>query len=169
MVVPVIRATSSCYTAKIAGTEKGVTEPQATFSPCFGAPFMALSPAVYARLLQDKIAHHRVNVWLINTGWSGGPYSVGQRVKIAHTRAMVHAVLDGSLAKAPMRPDPNFAIAVPTACPGVPSELLNPRHSWADKAAYDVQARKLAAMFEQNFKTFAKDVVQEASRSTKAG
>ena len=151
----------SGYTAKVAGTEKGVTEPQATFSACFGAPFMALSPTVYANLLGDKIAKHKVNVWLVNTGWSGGPYGVGQRMKIAYTRAMVHAALDGGLNDVPTIPDPNFAIAVPTACPDVPADVLNPRNTWADKAAYDTQARKLAAMFAENFKTFSDQVSPE--------
>ena len=148
----------SGYTAKVAGTEKGVTEPQATFSACFGAPFMVLPPTVYARMLGEKIQRHQVNAWLINTGWSGGAYGVGQRIKIAHTRAMVRGALDGSLAEVPMRIDPNFGIAVPTSCPGVPAEVLEPRNTWTDKAAYDAQARKLANMFVENFKTFADDV-----------
>ncbi len=151
----------SGYTAKVAGTEKGVTEPSATFSTCFGAPFMALSPTVYANLLGKKIAEHKVNVWLVNTGWSGGPYGVGQRMKIAYTRAMVHAALNGALDNVPTTPDPIFGIAVPTSCPEVPSEVLNPRNTWADKAAYDAQARKLAGMFADNFKLFEKDVTQE--------
>ncbi|CAG0966894.1 phosphoenolpyruvate carboxykinase (ATP) [Planctomycetaceae bacterium] len=151
----------SGYTAKVAGTEKGVTEPQATFSTCFGAPFMVLSPAVYANLLGEKIAKHNVNVWLVNTGWSGGPYGVGQRMKIAYTRALVHAALDGALNDVPTVNDPIFGIAVPTACPNVPPEVLNPRNTWSDKAAYDTQARKLASMFAENFKTFANDVTAE--------
>jgi phosphoenolpyruvate carboxykinase (ATP) len=151
----------SGYTAKVAGTEKGVTEPQATFSTCFGAPFMVLSPAVYANLLGEKIAKHNVNVWLVNTGWSGGPYGVGQRMKIAYTRAMVHAALDGALNDVPTVNDPLFDIAVPTACPNVPPEVLNPRNTWSDKAAYDAQARKLAEMFAENFKAFANDVTAE--------
>lgn len=148
----------SGYTAKVGGTEKGVTEPQATFSTCFGAPFMALSPNVYANLLGEKIAKHKVNVWLVNTGWSGGSYGVGQRMKIAYTRALVHAALDGALNNVPMVPDPNFGFGVPTACPDVPADVLNPRNTWADKAAYDTQARKLAAMFIENFKEFASQV-----------
>jgi phosphoenolpyruvate carboxykinase (ATP) len=148
----------SGYTAKVAGTEKGVTEPQATFSTCFGAPFMALSPTVYANLLGDKIAKHDVSVWLVNTGWSGGPYGVGQRMKIAHTRAMVNAALSGALKDVPTVVDPNFGVAVPKECPGVPAEVLNPRNTWADKAAYDAQARKLAGMFAENFKAFADQV-----------
>ncbi len=145
----------SGYTAKVAGTEIGVTEPKATFSTCFGAPFMVLPPTVYADMLGEKIAQHQADVWLVNTGWSGGPYGVGKRVKIAYTRAMVHAALDGSLAKAPRVPDPNFGVAVPTECPNVPAQILNPRNTWKDKAAYDVQAKKLSAMFVENFKAFA--------------
>ena len=151
----------SGYTAKVAGTERGVTEPQATFSTCFGAPFMVLPPTEYANLLGEKISQHNVKVWLVNTGWSGGPYGVGERMKIAYTRQMVHAVLDGSLDGVPMVPDPNFGIAVPTACPNVPAEVLNPRNTWADKEAYDVQARKLAAMFVDNFKQFTDQVPAE--------
>jgi len=151
----------SGYTAKVAGTEKGVTEPSATFSACFGAPFMALAPAVYADLLGEKIAQHNVNVWLVNTGWSGGPYGVGQRMKIAYTRAMVHAALDGALGDVPTTPDPIFGVAVPNSCPGVPTEVLNPRNTWADKAAYDAQARKLAGMFGENFTIFADQVSPE--------
>jgi len=148
----------SGYTAKVAGTEKGVKEPTATFSTCFGAPFMALPPIVYAGLLGEKIAKHNVKVWLVNTGWSGGPYGVGHRMKIAHTRAMVHAALDGALDNVPTTPDPFFGVGIPQSCPNVPAEVLNPRNTWTDKAAYDAQAEKLAAMFTENFKTFAKDV-----------
>jgi len=148
----------SGYTAKVAGTEKGVTEPQATFSTCFGAPFMVLSPTVYANLLGEKIARHNVNVWLVNTGWTGGPYGVGQRMKIGYTRAMVRAALDGSLADVATVPDANFGLAVPTACPDVPADVLDPRTTWADRAAYDAQARKLAAMFAENFKALADQV-----------
>ncbi len=151
----------SGYTAKVAGTEKGVTEPQATFSTCFGAPFMALPATVYANLLGEKIARHGVNVWLVNTGWSGGPYGVGKRIKIAYTRAMVHAALNGALNDVPTTPHPTFGIAVPNACPEVPAEILDPRATWPDAAAYDAQARKLAAMFVENFKTYADQVSPE--------
>lgn len=151
----------SGYTAKVAGTEKGVTEPQATFSACFGAPFMALSPTVYANLLGEKITGHDVNVWLVNTGWSGGPYGVGQRMKIGYTRAMVHAALKGALDDVPTTPDPNFGIAVPATCPDVPADVLNPRHTWDNKDAYDAQARKLAGMFVENFRAFADQVPAE--------
>jgi phosphoenolpyruvate carboxykinase (ATP) len=145
----------SGYTAKVAGTEKGITEPKATFSTCFGAPFMPLFPRVYAQMLGDKIARHNVNVWMINTGWSGGPYGVGKRISIGHTRALVRAVLNGTLVNVPMRDDPNFGIAVPTACPEVPPEVLDPRSTWADAAAYDTQAKKLAGMFIDNFKKYS--------------
>lgn len=151
----------SGYTAKVAGTEKGVTEPQATFSTCFGAPFMALSPIVYANLLGDKIARHKVNVWLINTGWSGGPYGVGQRMKIAYTRAMVHAALSSALNDVSMIPDPVFGVAVPVAVPNVPPEALDPRNTWDDKGSYDARARNLAGMFAENFKVFDDHVPSE--------
>lgn len=154
----------SGYTAKVAGTERGVTEPSATFSTCFGAPFMTLPPAVYANLLGEKIAQHKVNVWLINTGWTGGPYGVGSRMKLGYTRAMIHAALDGGLTDVPMEVDPIFGLAVPTACPNVPSEVLNQRGTWADAAAYDAQAKKLAAMFAKNFENFA-DKVTPAVRA----
>jgi phosphoenolpyruvate carboxykinase (ATP) len=148
----------SGYTAKVAGTEKGVVEPQATFSTCFGAPFMALSPIVYATLLGEKIDAHQVNVWLVNTGWSGGAYGIGQRMKIAHTRAMVHAALNGQLNNVPMVQDPIFGVCVPVSCPDVSPEVLNPRTTWDDKDAYDVQAHKLAGMFAENFKVFSDQV-----------
>ena len=148
----------SGYTAKVAGTEKGVTEPEATFSACFGAPFMALSPAVYAELLGERIAKYDVDVWLVNTGWSGGPYGTGERMKIAHTRAMVNAALRGQLAGVPMKVDPFFGVAVPQECPEVPAALLNPRETWAHSRDYDAQAQRLAWMFADNFKAFAADV-----------
>ena len=151
----------SGYTAKVAGTEKGVTEPSATFSTCFGAPFMVLSPSVYANLLGDLIAEHKVNVWLVNTGWSGGPYGVGRRMPIAYTRSLVSAALEGQLDGVATVDDPNFGVAVPVACPGVPAEVLNTRNTWADKAAYDAQAAKLAGMFAENFKAFADQVTPE--------
>ena len=126
----------SGYTAKVAGTEKGVTEPQATFSACFGAPFMSLSPSVYAKLLGEKIAAHRVETWLVNTGWSGGPYGVGKRMAIAHTRAMVRAAMMGALADVPTSTHPVFGLAVPTACPNVPPDVLDPRSTWSDPQAF---------------------------------
>lgn len=144
----------SGYTAKVAGTEKGVTEPQATFSACFGAPFLPLPPSDYARLLGQKIAESGAQVWLVNTGWSGGPYGVGQRMKLAYTRAMLHAALEGKLDQVEYVIDPVFNVAVPKSCPGVPDEILNPRGTWADVAAYDAQAKKVARMFADNFKQF---------------
>ncbi len=151
----------SGYTAKVAGTEKGVTEPQATFSTCFGAPFMVLPPTTYAKLLGEKIAQHQVSVWLVNTGWSGGPYGVGNRVSIAHTRAMVRTALDGTLDAVPMTTDPIFGLAVPARVPGVPDEVLQPRRTWSDPDSYDRQARELAQRFINNFKQFENDVAPE--------
>jgi phosphoenolpyruvate carboxykinase (ATP) len=145
----------SGYTAKVAGTERGVTEPKATFSTCFGAPFMVWDPNVYARLLGERIAEHRVHVWLVNTGWTGGPYGVGSRMKIAHTRAMISAALAGQLDDVGVEVDPIFNLGVPKSCPGVPAEVLTPRRTWTDQAAYEIQAKKLAAMFSENFKAFA--------------
>jgi phosphoenolpyruvate carboxykinase (ATP) len=155
----------SGYTAKVAGTEKGITEPKATFSTCFGAPFMVLNPTVYAKLLGEKIAKHKVDVWLINTGWSGGPYGIGKRIKIAYTREMVRSALNGTLTNIQTRIDPNFGVAVPLTCPNVPSEILNPQNTWADKTAYDLQARKLAKMFIENFKTYEKDISKDIATS----
>ncbi len=151
----------SGYTAKVAGTERGITEPQATFSTCFGAPFMVLNPNIYAKLLGEKISRRGVTAWLINTGWSGGPYGTGKRIKLAYTRAMVTAALTGALSEVPMRTDPVFGFAVPERCPGVPSEVLNPKTTWADSQAYDEQAAKLAAMFKSNFEKFAADASPE--------
>jgi len=148
----------SGYTARVAGTEKGVTEPKAVFSTCFGAPFLPLNPNVYATMLGEKIATHKARVWLVNTGWTGGAYGVGKRMKIAHTRAMINAALAGQLDKAQYRTDPIFNVEVPTACPGVPDDVLDPRKTWPDGKAYDEQAKKLAAMFVDNFKRFEKDV-----------
>jgi len=153
------------YTAKVAGTEAGIKEPQATFSPCFGAPFMALAPTVYAKLLGDKIAQHKVEVWLINTGWSGGSYGQGQRIILGFTRAMVKAVLSGALKDVATQPDPIFGMAIPLSCPGVPDEMLNPRNTWKDKAAYDSKARELAAMFEKNFAENASDAPPEIKQA----
>jgi phosphoenolpyruvate carboxykinase (ATP) len=146
----------SGYTAKVAGTEKGVgNEPQTTFSTCFGAPFMPLEPTVYARMLGERIAQHKSDTWLVNTGWSGGPYGVGSRMKIGFTRAMVRAALNGSLAAIPMEHDPVFGLSVPASCPDVAEELLNPRNTWRDKSRYDAKARELAGKFKKNFEQFA--------------
>ena len=145
----------SGYTAKVAGTERGITEPQATFSPCFGAPFMALPPSVYAKLLGEKIKTHNVDVWLINTGWSGGPYGVGSRMKLPLTRAMVKAALNGSLKKVETKKDPIFGVHIPVSCPGVPAEILQPKNTWKDPVAYDKKAKELQEMFEKNFKEYS--------------
>jgi phosphoenolpyruvate carboxykinase (ATP) len=155
----------SGYTAKVAGTEKGVTEPSATFSACFGEPFMVLPPQEYARMLGDRIKQHNAGVWLVNTGWSGGPYGIGHRIKIAHTRAMVHAILEGKLDDVPMRRDPWFNVNVPEACPDVPSEILDPRNTWSDKPSYDDHAARLAAMFVDNFGKFESSVAPEVVAS----
>jgi phosphoenolpyruvate carboxykinase (ATP) len=145
----------SGYTAKLAGTEVGVKEPKATFSACFGAPFMPRHPGEYARMLTDRLEEHGAAVWLVNTGWTGGPYGTGERMNIAFTRSMVRAALDGRLAKVATRTDPVFGFEVPLTCPDVPREFLDPRATWADKDAYDRAARKLATMFVANFESFA--------------
>jgi len=154
----------SGYTAKVAGTERGITEPQATFSTCFGAPFMVLHPGVYADLLGKHMAQHNAACWLVNTGWSGGPYGVGQRMKIKYTRAMIRAILNGSLAQTETTPDPIFGVNVPVSCPDVPSEVLQPRNTWEDKEAYDRQAADLARRFNENFKKYEAGV-SEAVRA----
>jgi len=145
----------SGYTSKLAGTERGVTEPEATFSTCFGAPFLPLAPTVYAELLGEKITKHNAQVYLVNTGWTGGGYGVGHRMKLSYTRAMVTAAIEGRLQDSAFVTDDVFGLAVPTEVAGVPADVLNPRHTWADKAAYDQQARELAARFVRNFEKFA--------------
>ncbi len=149
------------YTAKVAGTERGVTEPQATFSACFGAPFLPLPPGVYAEMLGKRIAAHGVRCWLVNTGWTGGPYGVGHRMKLPYTRAMVQAALSGKLDDVETRTDPVFGIAVPRTVAGVPDDVLDPRSTWADPEAFDVQANKLAGMFRDSFAKFADQVSEE--------
>jgi phosphoenolpyruvate carboxykinase (ATP) len=144
----------SGYTAKVAGTEAGVTEPQATFSTCFGAPFLPLPPTVYADMLGGLLAKHHVRCWLVNTGWSGGAYGVGKRINLRYTRAMVKAALGGKLDDVATTPDPFFGVAVPQHCPDVPAEVLMPRDTWSDSAAYDARARDLANLFINNFKKF---------------
>lgn len=146
----------SGYTAKVAGTERGITEPQATFSSCFGAPFMVHHPTVYATMLGKLIKKHKVNCWLINTGWTNGPHGEGYRIKIKHTRAMVTAALDGKLDEIQMVPDPIFNVSVPVECPGVPTELLRPENTWKSKKKYNVKARHLAKLFADNFKKYSK-------------
>jgi phosphoenolpyruvate carboxykinase (ATP) len=148
----------SGYTAKVAGTETGVTEPKATFSTCFGAPFMVLHPTVYAELLGEKIIKHSVKCWLVNTGWTGGPYGVGKRMSIKYTRAMLNAALTGKLDNVETNVDPIFNLIVPKTCEGVPSELLDPRNTWADKDKYDKTAKELANMFIKNFEQFAESM-----------
>jgi len=151
----------SGYTAKVAGTEVGVTEPQATFSPCFGGPFLVWHPMKYAGLLAEMMHQHRSNVWLVNTGWSGGAYGVGKRMKLALTRAIVDAIHSGQLMAARTVPDPVFGIGVITECPGVPREVLTPRDAWMDKAAYEATARKLAGLFRDNFRQYEDKVAQD--------
>ena len=148
----------SGYTAKVAGTERGVTEPQATFSACFGAVFLVWHPTKYAEMLGRLLSEHDARVWLVNTGWSGGPYGVGKRMKLGYTRAMVRAALAGQLDQIPTETDDRFRLAVPTHAPGVPAEVMRPRDTWADPAAYDAQAKKLAEMFRKNFEKFGGNV-----------
>lgn len=144
----------SGYTAKVAGTEMGVTEPQATFSACFGAAFMVWHPTKYAELLSQKIQKHGSQAWLVNTGWTGGGYGKGSRLSLKHTRAIIDAINQGELSKVETMKDALFGFEIPTACPGVPSEILNPKNTWEDKAAYDSTAKKLAELFKTNFKKF---------------
>jgi phosphoenolpyruvate carboxykinase (ATP) len=144
----------SGYTAKVAGTERGVSEPTPVFSTCFGAPFMVWDPNVYAKLLAEYLAKHNATVWLVNTGWTGGPYGVGKRMKLSLTRAMIGAALSGQLDTVTYERDPVFNLDVPVSCPGVPGDVLSPKGTWSDKAAYDAQAQKLAKMFTENFKRF---------------
>ncbi|HEY8290229.1 MAG TPA: phosphoenolpyruvate carboxykinase (ATP), partial [Acetobacteraceae bacterium] len=152
----------SGYTARVAGTEKGLgSEPQATFSTCFGAPFLPRQPEVYGRMLADLITRHSATCWLVNTGWSGGQYGVGKRMSIRHTRALLGAALDGTLARARFRKDPHFGLSIPQHVDGIPDEVLDPRVSWADKAAYDRMARHLVQRFEENFGAFEAAVGDE--------
>ena len=154
----------SGYTAKVAGTERGVTEPVATFSACFGAPFLPRKPSVYAEMLGLRLRDHEAKVWLVNTGWSGGAYGVGSRMELGHTREIVHAALEGGLDGEEFVTDPVFGLEVPAAVPGVPSEVLRPRDTWADGDAYDSAAAELAGMFKENFVRFA-DQVPDAVRA----
>ena len=153
----------SGYTAKVAGTEAGVTEPQATFSTCFGAPFMPLPPKTYAEMLGHRLREHNAQCWLVNTGWQGGPYGIGKRMSLPYTRAMVDALVEGKLDTVEFEVEPAFGFSIPKAVPGVPSELLNPRNSWKDKADYDKKAADLAARFAKNFEQFdAPDAIKNA-------
>jgi phosphoenolpyruvate carboxykinase (ATP) len=145
----------SGYTAKVAGTEMGITEPQATFSPCFGGPFLMWHPSKYAELLAEKMRKHNARVWLVNTGWGGGAYGTGKRISLKNTRAIIDAIHSGALKTAKTERDPTFGFEIVTEVPGVPPEILHPRNCWADKAAYDATAKKLAALFTKNFETYA--------------
>jgi phosphoenolpyruvate carboxykinase (ATP) len=151
----------SGFTAKVAGTEAGVTEPQLTFSACFGAPFLPLHPSRYAELLGKKMQASGANVWMINTGMIGGVYGVGSRMKLPYTRAMITAALTGKLNEVEYFKHPVFGLEIPKSCDGVPSELLNPREAWTDKSAYDAQAIKLAEAFNKNFEKFAGNTAAE--------
>ncbi|MBR9859704.1 phosphoenolpyruvate carboxykinase (ATP) [bacterium] len=151
----------SGYTAKVAGTELGINEPQATFSACFGAAFLPLHPGQYAEMLGQKMTEHKVNVWLVNTGWSGGPHGVGKRMKLGYTRAMISAALEGQLDHVAYVKDPVFGVSIPESCPGVPSELLNPRDTWSNPHDYDKKANHLAGLFNDNFDKYKSGVSQE--------
>jgi len=151
----------SGYTAKVAGTEVGITEPTTTFSAGFGAAFLPLHPAKYAKLLGEKLNGSGINVWLLNTGWSGGSYGVGSRMKLSYTRAMITAALTGKLDAVTYDTLPVFELSFPTSCEGVPSELLNPRNTWQDKSAYDKTAANLASKFVKNFEKFASETSAE--------
>jgi len=151
----------SGYTAKVAGTERGVTEPQATFSACFGAPFMPLHPTVYAELLAEKIRKHGSEVWLVNTGWTGGPYGVGHRMKLGYTRRMLHEALAGNLNDVEFETEPVFGLSIPKNVDEIASEILKPRNTWDDKEAYDKKAKELARMFAENFKQFKEQASKE--------
>lgn len=153
------------YTAKVAGTERGVTEPQATFSTCFGAPFMPLHPSEYAKLLEQKIKEHNVDCWLVNTGWTGGPYGIGHRISIKHTRALLNAALDGKLNDVTYVQDPVFGLYVPESCPDVPQEVLMPKNTWEDKEAYDKKALELAQRFRDNFRQYKDFVADEVKNA----
>lgn len=158
----------SGYTSKLAGTERGVTEPEATFSTCFGAPFLPLQPSVYAEMLGEKISKHNAQVYLVNTGWSGGPYGIGKRMNLNYTRAMVTAAVNGSLKEAEYVNDPIFGLAVPQAVEGVPSEVLLPRNTWENKEAYDQKAKELASRFVKNFTKFegvAKEIAEAGPKA----
>lgn len=155
----------SGYTAKVAGTEMGITEPTLTFSACFGKAFLPLHPGKYAALLGKKLKENKVNVWLVNTGWTGGPYGVGTRMKLSYTRSMITAALEGSLEKATFETMPVFGVQIPTSCPEVPSDILNPRNTWKDKDAFDAKANQLANSFVKNFEQYADGVAQEVLKA----
>ena len=156
----------SGYTAKVAGTEVGVTEPSATFSACFGGPFLVWHPNKYAELLAAKMKEHGTRVWLVNTGWSGGAYGTGKRIKLANTRAIVDAIHRGALVTAKTQRDPVFGFEVVTECPNVPAEMLIPRNVWADKAAFDAMAKKLAGLFIENFRKYESGAAAEVKAAS---
>ena len=151
----------SGYTAKVAGTETGVTEPKPTFSACFGAPFLPLHPGTYAHMLGKKMEEHKVNIWMINTGWTGGPYGKGHRMKLKLTRAMITAALEGKLDRVDYQTDPVFGLASPVSCPEVPTEVLNPINTWEDKTAFKEKAKFLAGLFIRNFEKYTSGVSAE--------
>lgn len=154
----------SGYTAKVAGTEAGVVEPQTTFSACFGAPFLPLHATEYAQMLGDRVTQHGVRMWLVNTGWTGGGYGVGHRMKLPHTRAMIHAAINGGLDGVEMRVDPVFGLQVPASCEGVPDGVWDVRSTWSNPEAYDRAALDLAQRFENNFKKFADTATDDMKR-----
>ncbi|MEJ7604406.1 MAG: phosphoenolpyruvate carboxykinase (ATP), partial [Kofleriaceae bacterium] len=155
----------SGYTAKVAGTEVGVKDPEPTFSPCFGGPFLAWHPTKYAEMLAEKLRKHGAQTWLVNTGWSGGAYGTGSRIKLKYTRAIIDAIHSGTLGAVPTVEDAVFGFAVPTSCAEVPAEILVPRNTWADKAAYDDKAKKVGLLFKENFKKYE----GQASAEVRAG
>jgi phosphoenolpyruvate carboxykinase (ATP) len=146
------------YTARVAGTEAGVTQPEATFSTCFGAPFMPLPPQRYAALLQQKLEKHQPQVWLVNTGWSSGPAGTAPRMKLRYTRAMLTAALEGVLERVPHHPDPIFGLPIPEHCPEVPSDILQPRQTWSNPQKYDAAAQRLAGLFAENLRKYDRKV-----------
>ena len=151
----------SGFTSKVAGTEAGVTEPQTTFSTCFGAPFLPLHPTKYASLLGEKLRNSDIRVWLLNTGYTAGPYGVGKRMSLPHTRAIITEALNGNLDKVEYEAHPVFGVSIPKSCPNVPAEILNPRNTWADKVSYDNKANELALAFNKNFEKFAGKAEEE--------
>ena len=160
----------SGYTAKVAGTEAGITEPKSTFSACFGAPFLPLHPGFYAKMLGEKMKETKATVWLINTGWSGGPYGVGSRINLKYTRAMITAALEGNLDDVEFKQHPVFGFMMPTKCDGIPAEILDPKNTWEDKEGYDAKAKNLAEQFIKNFEKYADGVTEETLEAApKAG
>lgn len=149
------------FTSKVAGTEQGITEPIPTFSTLFGEPFMPLAPDIYAGMLGERIEKYNTKVYLVNTGWTGGPYGIGSRMDLKYTRAMITAALNGCLDDVPYRHDRRFNVDIPQTCPGVPNQILNPRATWDNKKSYDIMAKKVAAMFYENFKTKYPDMPEE--------